>query len=589
MKILKAVKAAIVALAVFASAPAIASQGSCVMPTSGTVSGLTLVQDINACNDAILTSNSGATAPANGTGGVATNGQLWLDTSLTPPALKMFSSTAAAWLTIGRLDGTNSVWTPPIGGGTGTVASATTTDLCSVSQSTLTISGTTTITSFSNACIPGQIKQVTFSGILTLTYNATSMILPNGGSSITTAPGDSAWAAYLGGGNWKVVTYQRAAGTALSSSSVFTGAVFFNSASSVTLGTNTNDWAPSTSANVIHLTCSSAINITGLVAPPTDGQVIAIDNAGATNNCTFTSQDSLSSAANRFGFDRPITLRPSRSMALIYSATAARWRLLSQITEQSIAGGFKGLKITNDPTNGTTINSNLIGTADQVTVEDVNGGAARLTSFSCSASLTTSGNQGLDTGSAATATWYSYWAIFNPTTNTQGCLLSIADGVSTQPSLPSGFTFRARLGWQRTQTSTNAFFLRGIQYGRTSTYVVTAGTNTAALPIMASGNSGSPTVPTYTSVSVSTYVPVTASRIAVALSSSGQQAVVAPNNGYGATNSTTNPPPIQVSANAAGQGVTTVLGALGLESTNIYYAASGGGAVLQVYGWDDNL
>jgi hypothetical protein len=93
------------------------------------------------------------------------------------------------------------------------VASATTTDIGAAATSEINITGTTTITSFgtSNA---GIVRCGTFAGILTLTHNGTSLILP-GAANITTAAGDSFVARSLGSGNWRVLTYQRANGIAL--------------------------------------------------------------------------------------------------------------------------------------------------------------------------------------------------------------------------------------------------------------------------------------------------------------------------------------------------------------------------------------
>jgi hypothetical protein len=53
---------------------------------------------------------------------------------------------------------------------------------------------------------------VTFSGILTLTYNATSLILPSSAANIATAAGDVAEFIYLGSGNWKALNYAKASG-----------------------------------------------------------------------------------------------------------------------------------------------------------------------------------------------------------------------------------------------------------------------------------------------------------------------------------------------------------------------------------------
>ena len=93
--------------------------------------------------------------------------------------------------------------------GDGTIASATTTDLSTVNDGDITVSGTTTITGF-GTLTAGIKKILTFSGALTLTHNATSLILP-GAANITTAAGDVAIMRSLGAGNWKCMIYQRAA------------------------------------------------------------------------------------------------------------------------------------------------------------------------------------------------------------------------------------------------------------------------------------------------------------------------------------------------------------------------------------------
>lgn len=100
--------------------------------------------------------------------------------------------------------------------GTGSLASAATTDLGSIGATAITVTGTTPITSFGASAQAGVLKVVTFSGALTLTYNSTSLITPTN-ASITTAAGDSLMALALGSGNWRVVSYTKADGTALAS------------------------------------------------------------------------------------------------------------------------------------------------------------------------------------------------------------------------------------------------------------------------------------------------------------------------------------------------------------------------------------
>lgn len=90
------------------------------------------------------------------------------------------------------------------------VASATSTPIGAATGNYINVTGTTTITSF-DTVQAGTRRIVNFRGILTLTYNATSVILP-GAVNITTAAGDTATFISLGSGNWVCVQYQRASG-----------------------------------------------------------------------------------------------------------------------------------------------------------------------------------------------------------------------------------------------------------------------------------------------------------------------------------------------------------------------------------------
>lgn len=119
--------------------------------------------------------------------------------------------------------------TPIVAGGTGkttavaaadalstqgaNIASASTTNLALATGVAVTITGTTTITAFGTVSA-GAIRILTFAGALVLTHNAASLILP-GGANITTAAGDTAELLSLGSGNWRVVRYTRADGTAI--------------------------------------------------------------------------------------------------------------------------------------------------------------------------------------------------------------------------------------------------------------------------------------------------------------------------------------------------------------------------------------
>ena len=113
-----------------------------------------------------------------------------------------------------------------------TVASATSTPIGAALSNNVTVSGVATITSFDNVS-SGIVRYVTFSGILTLTHNATSLILPTG-ANITTAAGDTAAFQSLGSGNWRCLFYQTASGVPLGGSTTVATQAQMETATSIT-------------------------------------------------------------------------------------------------------------------------------------------------------------------------------------------------------------------------------------------------------------------------------------------------------------------------------------------------------------------
>lgn len=95
-----------------------------------------------------------------------------------------------------------------------TIASAGTMNIGAAAANSISVTGTTTVTAF-DTIAAGAKRELVFAGVLTLTHNATSMILPTG-ANITTAAGDVADFVSLGSGNWRCVNYMRANGQALS-------------------------------------------------------------------------------------------------------------------------------------------------------------------------------------------------------------------------------------------------------------------------------------------------------------------------------------------------------------------------------------
>jgi hypothetical protein len=145
------------------------------------------------------------------------------------------------------------------------LASATTTDLGAQTTDNLRITGTTTITGFGTVA-SGTMRNLRFAAALTLTHNATSLILP-GAANITTAAGDTATAVSLGLGNWVVTAFQRAAGLPVAQMTTArvlgrvtagTGAIeeipLGNSAAALSLGINRGSQQATTSGTAIDFT-----------------------------------------------------------------------------------------------------------------------------------------------------------------------------------------------------------------------------------------------------------------------------------------------------------------------------------------------
>ena len=210
---------------IFASSAALAAQGTGCMPTTGTVSGLTMAQDINAGIAALISSNSGASAPSTDCTAVPIKGQVWLNTSVTPNVLQQYDGTS--WVFLGALDSSNHLWAPPVGGGAATIASsAGVTDIWANVASSITVSGTNAITALASAdAVPGTVKVVTASGAFTLT-NGAALVLPSG-ANITAATGDRFLAVALTNTNVAVFAYTRADGSAIVNPSVPIGAVLY--------------------------------------------------------------------------------------------------------------------------------------------------------------------------------------------------------------------------------------------------------------------------------------------------------------------------------------------------------------------------
>ena len=96
------------------------------------------------------------------------------------------------------------------------------------------------------------------------------------------------------------------------------------------LSSGQSDWTPGT-ADVIYITATSAVTITGLAASAADGFQVLLVNVGSANNVTLAHESSSSTAANRFrsAYGSNYVLYPDGGSAvLVYHAASSRWRVL---------------------------------------------------------------------------------------------------------------------------------------------------------------------------------------------------------------------------------------------------------------------
>ncbi|SED12265.1 Phage Tail Collar Domain [Pseudomonas saponiphila] len=208
-----------------------------------------------------------------------------------------------------------------------------------------------------------------------------------------------------------------------------------------------------------------------------------------------------------------------------------------------------------------------------------------LSGIGLSISVEKVGANGLDKGPLEGSTWYAIWVIEGES-GVAG-LLSLSE---TVPFLPEGYSFKARVGWIRTDATASKYPLGFTQWGRRVQYLVIAGTNVPLPRQMASGVTGSPSSGLWTIVYVSAFVPPTAATIAVGVAAptSNSSTMVAPNATYGGVSTLNNPPFAAVTTQTGAAGAVQAVEVL-LEGPRVCWAGSGSGSAIYAYGWEDSL
>lgn len=251
----------------------------------------------------------------------------------------------------------------------------------------------------------------------------------------------------------------------------------------------------------------------------------------------------------------------------------------------AIQGAFKNLALS-----ASGVAATVTVTCDELILGDGSGGYAVERAINGTITTTNTGAGGLDTGALAVSTWYSIWRI-GKTDGTRAWLFSLS---ATAPTMPSGYTLKARIGWFRTDSTGNKYPLSFKQYGRRIQYVAAAGSNVATLPTIISGVQGSVSTPTWVAGAVGAFVPTTAGSIKMLWSGDSNTAgcIVAPNNAYGASGAGGSGKRAWFDVNGAQDtygGIYSQVLDMVLESSNVYYAAAGSTSRLQCIGWEDNI
>ncbi|QAY96720.1 hypothetical protein CWB41_14070 [Methylovirgula ligni] len=260
--------------------PAAAASVGC-LPTTSTFGGLTEQLNINAALADRINNSRGATPPNVDCSGAPVEGEFWENTGTSIPLLQIFDATN--FLSIGGLDKTNHLWLPIEGGGLGSLTAGATTDLCSIPQDTISITGTTTITSFGSSCQTGQWKRLIFGSATPITYNASAIVTPTG-KSITADNGTTAWAEYTGSA-WRLMDITNAAVPR-----VYYGGIGGGTANAITLSaTVPSGFALSPGVRITFL--SSAANTGAVTLTPPGGSAIAIKKASSSGLVALAAND----------------------------------------------------------------------------------------------------------------------------------------------------------------------------------------------------------------------------------------------------------------------------------------------------------
>jgi hypothetical protein len=364
------------------------------------------------------------------------------------------------------------------------------------------------------------------------------------------------------------------AGATVAGTSVFAPAI----------SANQNNYNPTglSTASFLVLDPTALLTITGL-AGGVDQRIITVLNNG-TEAVKFPLQSGSSSAANQFGFTAALV--PGQCMTIRYDGISAIWRLQNspapnQNGSLAISAVSPDLAVDND---GGSPNTKRDITVGQVILTDSSGNAVKfLNQTSITIDYTTTGAGGCDVGTRAANTRYFEYLISDG--NTVAGMASTTSPLSGGPSFANATNYSYWKYVSSTSTDGSSNLLRVRYRGNRAHFIVGTNPSTAVLIATLSNTS------TYSAINVGASIPGTATDVFVySTSASGVNPVfLAPNPNYYPQTGTqiANSPPA-IGGGGSGTFGNSGVVQLGLESGNIYSAASNGSSYeVFLYGWID--
>lgn len=391
---------------------------------------------------------------------------------------------------------------------------------------------------------------------------------------------------------------------------VYTGAdntttLFFDQLTTDTSAFNSVFWASLSggTANVITITD------TGFNA--TDGSMIQFI-ALATNTSSATLNPSGFGAISivKDTTAGPIALTGGEIVAgnvisVVYYSTSNTFHLVNTVIASASGAtsplcGALGLVIAN---NSGTPNSVVDVAAAQAITQSSTGLVQNRSAVSVSINLSTgtvtSAANGMDGTTVGTNQWIYIWLIDNGST-----AAGLGSTSSTSPNMPSGYTYKCRMGAMQVDSAGNLY--RSRQLGALGGYTIVTGTNTADFTVTPlnivngiAGSTYSLTSPTLVTAIVTGNTkcgPSTATQVLLLGNngyggSAGSSVLAAPTVNYGGVNRGPNgstgmfyPLFIVAGAGMSGSGAWITL-----ESSTVGYASSGAGGALGCGGWRDSV